>query len=369
MTLLISPLVLLFDTTLTSPSILPSITAMVSHAVLHGGLRQSNGPRKVLENALFNLIFSVSRAGQISQHDLDRFLAAWTMVLPCIRVIGADPRDVGTESAPPFSEQVSGLHPSTAQSPAAAETSGFAPTPTVAHSPITTPSTIFPQSAPNAPDDRDEEFTLGPKGPQQNSPFTQVPSSAGQKRGRGGRYDSQLGKCPRKRVTSGAGHIQEGTVASISIYSLDTCKTWPHVTSVDKTLDVPELNPDARPKLLHSVDLPVIFVDEGRTSRMETFFFPYCEHSPSLQKLRHFLESPQHDSKYWKPVLMTTQQALAMDVQRFQGMVNDGTPIVLVDQLGQVPFLAHSFINFQSKVQCIGKFRLSLSHPRPPTYF
>ncbi|KAF8324609.1 uncharacterized protein EI90DRAFT_2329826 [Cantharellus anzutake] len=135
MTLLISPLVLLFDTTLTSPSILPSITAMVSHAVLHGGLRQSNGPRKVLENALFNLIFSVSRAGQISQHDLDRFHAAWTMVLPCIRAIGPDPRDVGTGSAPPFSEQVSGLHPSTAQSPAAAEISGFAPTPTVAHSP------------------------------------------------------------------------------------------------------------------------------------------------------------------------------------------------------------------------------------------
>ncbi|KAF8312432.1 uncharacterized protein EI90DRAFT_3093584 [Cantharellus anzutake] len=377
MTILISPLVLLFDATLTNPSAIPSITAMLSYAVLRGGLRESNGPRKVLENALLNLIFSVSQTGQISQHDLERFHAAWTKILPCIpeTIISPpdmDPREIGNENTPLHSTgQASDMHPSMPQSFAAAEISFIAQTPTP-HSTIAKPSTIpsvHPQLAPDAPDDWDETFTPGQKESRQNPPFTWLSSSASQKRRR---YDRQPGdrERARKPVNLGTGHIQEVSVTEetiTSISSLDKCKMWPHVTTIDKTLDVPELNPDTWSKLLHPVDLHVIsLVNEGRSSQRETFFFPYCRCSPSLQKLKHYLESPQHDSKDWKPVLMTIQGALAMDAREFQRKVNDGTPIVLVDHPMQIPFRALGFDELQqSEVQCIDSDHfLSTRHPQ-----
>ncbi|KAF8321885.1 uncharacterized protein EI90DRAFT_3157847 [Cantharellus anzutake] len=383
MSLLISPLVLLFDTTLTSPSILPSITAMVSYAVLHGGLRQSNGPRKVLENALLNLVISVSQTGQMSQHDVNKFHTAWEMILPYIPDTIApvtdppdiDPRGIENESAstaPHSTGQASGTHPSMTQSSAAAEISAIAPTPTVAHSTL---PTVRPQLAPHAPNDRDEESTRGQKESQQYPPATQVSSFAGQKRHGGWRFDChrQNRKRARKRIISGTGYIHEayeteGTIASIP--SLDICKTWPHI---DKMPDVPDLNADARSdarsKLLYPIDLHVSsLVDraEGRISQVETFSFPHRAHSPSLQKLKHFLESPQHDAKDWKPILMTTQQALVMDAQRFQSMVNDGTPIVLADQPMQTPFCADSLIDLNPEVQCIDSDHIpSADHDHP----
>jgi hypothetical protein len=84
MAILISPLVLLFDTTITNPRTTPSISNMLSHAALRGGIKESNGPEKVIENALLNIIFSVSQTGSISQEDLDAFHSAWGVALPYI---------------------------------------------------------------------------------------------------------------------------------------------------------------------------------------------------------------------------------------------------------------------------------------------
>jgi hypothetical protein len=84
MAILISPLVLLFDTTLTNPTTTPAIGNMLSYAALRGGVKESNGPEKVLETALLNLIFSVAQTGTILPDDIHTFQAAWEVALPYI---------------------------------------------------------------------------------------------------------------------------------------------------------------------------------------------------------------------------------------------------------------------------------------------
>ncbi|KAF8324199.1 uncharacterized protein EI90DRAFT_2366856 [Cantharellus anzutake] len=274
-----------------------------------------------------------------------------------------DPREIGNESAstaPSSVEQASSSHSSTIQSPAAAEIPIITPTPSSADPIIPKPSTIptvHPQSAPNAPDDRDEESTTGQKESRQSRPLTQTSLSTGHKRPRGGRYQLGNRTCARKRIKLGTGQIQEcyGTKGMVPPLSLDVCKMWPPISNIDKTLGVPGLNADARSKLLHSVDLRVI----PCFSQTEAFVFPYRGNS----KLKQYLESPRHDSKNWKPVLMTAKQALAMGARVFQGKVNDGTPIVLVDRTPQVPFCLSGIVKVEPKVRCIGKLCLPSFHP------
>ncbi len=100
MATLISPLVLLINTSLTNLTTLPTINQMMSYAVLHGGFQRSHSPLRVLEDAIMNVIFSVLQSGCMNQHDTEWLIEAWTAILPsiptalsCVTFAGPDEED------------------------------------------------------------------------------------------------------------------------------------------------------------------------------------------------------------------------------------------------------------------------------------
>jgi hypothetical protein len=71
-----------------------------------------------------------------------------------------------------------------------------------------------------------------------------------------------------------------------------------------------------------------------------------------------YMNSPQHDSEDWMPVMMEARQALTISPQEFQANLDGGTPIILIGQPDSIEFdipMLFGLLNFQSKVEFIGE--------------
>jgi hypothetical protein len=229
MAVLVSPLVLLLNKALTNPTTLPTMNTLQSYAVLRGGFFQLSGPERVLENALFRLIFSVSRTGQITQQDLHSFNAAWTTILPCI------PEAIHRDLIPPLDdtddEEAGGVtqHPPPVMNrqsrPLHSSSSGKSPLPTAAST-----------------------STAGTARPPQRSSSPSVPSTARSKARQiplsTRRRTTPPSLRPRRQDNSPAGQEHGGggedRMVAFYIPNLSDIEDWPE-------LDIPNVSSHSNP--------------------------------------------------------------------------------------------------------------------------
>jgi hypothetical protein len=395
MAILISPLVLLFDTTLTNPTTTPAISNMLSYAALRGGLKASNGPEKVLEDALLKLIFTVSQTGLVSQEDINAFHVAWNIALPCIPL---PPAEDGNGDDMQVDEEPTG----------GGTQDSTEPNPSASNQPEGTTS-----STSNQPDGTTPSTSNGPEGTASSSQKLAGKSSKNSSQGkRNGTYyyPSSQKRSKRRKTRQQTEKAEDQRIQEIPVTkeettyfmfsdNVDSFPALTAVTSLYPPLDAPA-NPDAEVDTIEetskvsgfsayvtniadrSVDPPshraerhLHYKWRGLSSKEDFLLSPYSRFSnsfiiscldgplimewqPSLRTLKQYLESSQHVSHQMPPA-MEAKKALAMKPSEFQSKVNEGNPVVLVGETESTTFhisTLYRLVTFSSDVQCISEF-------------